>query len=350
MDEPRLVLGRERLPDRQPPGERAEERRDDVEHEREDDPAPDDEPERVEDAAPVGAAPPDDDEREDERRQSDDAACAQPDRHTPSDRLHAARAFVDADPRDARVDLFEPLGDRRPRVRSTASARAASPIAARRGSSATSAADRVGERVRVVRRHGDGGLRAQHLAVAGDVGGDGRERARERAREHHAEALLAERRRDERLRAEQRLRQLVLAEEADDVDARRPGTRSRVSRRRTASGSAPATVSRRPGAPMDLGPGAEQDLQPLPRLLSPGEDDPVLAAAGRRRRRDEDAVRDHLVVAREPALCDCLRALGDRDAVVDAVDQEAPERPRPTSSSRGRRTRGTSRRAGTGRG
>ena len=59
----------------------------------------------------------------------------------------------------------------------------------------------------------------KHLAVAGDVRRDDRQRAREGARQHHPEALLPERRRDERLRAEQRVRELVLAQEADDVDA-----------------------------------------------------------------------------------------------------------------------------------
>ena len=72
VDQARLVLLRQRLADREPPRERPEERRHDVEEEREDDPAPDHEAERVEDASPVRSAPPDDDEREHERDESDE--------------------------------------------------------------------------------------------------------------------------------------------------------------------------------------------------------------------------------------------------------------------------------------
>ena len=71
VDELRLVLRRKRLPDRQPPRQRAEERRDDVQREREDDPAPDDEAERVEDAAPLRAAPPEQRRRDHERDDGD---------------------------------------------------------------------------------------------------------------------------------------------------------------------------------------------------------------------------------------------------------------------------------------
>ena len=102
------------------------------------------------------------------------------------------------------------------------------------------------------------------------------------------------------------------------------GTRSRVRRRRTASGSAPATVSRRPVRAVDVRPGAKQHLQALPRLLAAGEDDPVLAVARRRGLRDEDAVGDDLVLPRQPPVLRRLRALGDGDAVVDPVDEEAP--------------------------
>ena len=58
------------------------------------------------------------------------------------------------------------------------------------------------------------------------------------------------------------------------------GTRSRVSRRRTASGSAPQIFKRRTGSRPDLRPGAEQHLETLARLLPAGEDDRVLPPAG----------------------------------------------------------------------
>ena len=324
MVEPRLVLGRERLPHGQAPGERAEERRDDVEQEREDDPAPDDDLERVEDASPVRAAPPDDDEREHERRESDEALRPARPPHA-QHRLHAARAFATRNPRDARVHLFEPLRDRRPRV--LLDGERAGRVTHRRAPwlVGDERADGIGERVRIVRRHGDGGLLCQHLAVAGNVRRDSREPARERPREHHAEALLADRRRDERLRAEQRPRQLVLAEEADDVD---PVVRDAKAREQEAHGERVGAGNRQAQArsPMDVGPGAKQDLEPLARLLSPGEHDAVLASARRRRRGNEHAVRNHLVVTRQPAILRCLCAFETGDAVVDPVDQKPPER------------------------
>ena len=55
VDELRLVLGWKRLPDGQPPRERPEEGRDDVQEEREDDPAPDHDAEGVQDLAPFRA-------------------------------------------------------------------------------------------------------------------------------------------------------------------------------------------------------------------------------------------------------------------------------------------------------
>ena len=78
-------------------------------------------------------------------------------------------------------------------------------------------------------------------------------------------------------------------------------TRSRLRRRRTASGSAPATVRRSPVRSSDLRPRSQQHLEALPRLLAAGEDDAVLALARRRRVRHEHAVRNHLVLARQPA-------------------------------------------------
>ncbi len=320
------MLGRERLPHGQAPGECAEERRDDVEQEREDDPAPDDDLERVEDASPVRPAPPDDDEREDERRESDEALGPARPPHAQHG-LHAARASATAIPVTLAYTSSSRFAIAGHAYCSTASD--ARRVAQRRAPRLVGdeRAYGVGERARVVRRHGDGGLVGQHLAIAGNVRGDGREPARERPREHHAEALLTDRRRDERLRAEQGPRQLVLAEEADDVD---PVVRDAKAREQKAHGKRVGAGDRQPQArsPMDVGPGAEKNLQPLARLLPPGEHDAVLASTRRGRRGNEHAVRNHLVVTRQPAILGCLRAFRDRDAVVDPVDQKAPERRR----------------------
>src|SRR5438552_1139890 len=74
----------------------------------------------------------------------------------------------------------------------------------------------------------------------------------------------------------------------------------------------------------ELRPRAQQDLEPLPRLLPAGEDDPVLAAARLRLRWDQDAVRDDLVLAGKPAPLRLPRRLGDGDPVVEPVGEEAP--------------------------
>ena len=67
-------------------------------------------------------------------------------------------------------------------------------------------------------------------------------------------------------------------------------------------------------------------MQALARLVAAGEDDAVLAVGRIGARRDEHAVRDDLVLAREPALGGLARALGDGDAVVEPVGEEAPDR------------------------
>ena len=114
-------------------------------------------------------------------------------------------------------------------------------------------------------------------------------RTGESARENHAEALLPDRRRDERLGPEQRRGELLLAQEADDVDAlvgdSEPGEQQADGERiRAGHGQAES------GAGVDLGPRPEQHLQALSRFLPAGEDDAVLTAsrpgprAGRGRR------------------------------------------------------------------
>src|SRR5919202_1828289 len=158
--------------------------------------------------------------------------------------------------------------------RSRASSRAAAPSASRLG------------------RH--------DVPVPGDVGRDDRRRARERAREHHPEALAAERGRDERLPREQLRREGVLVEEAEHVDS---VLGHALAREQEPYGERVGADDAQPRArPLpDPGPRAQEDLEPLPRLLPPGEDDPVLAPAGVSLGWDEDAVRDDLVVAGKPA-------------------------------------------------
>ena len=78
------------------------------------------------------------------------------------------------------------------------------------------------------------------------------------------------------------------------------------------------------GAPMDLGPGPQEHLQPLAGLLAAGEGDRVLAPGRIDGVGDEHAVRDDLVVAGEPARRRVPRPLGDGDPLVDPAREEAP--------------------------
>src|SRR5438034_768479 len=68
--------------------------------------------------------------------------------------------------------------------------------------------ERLDKRPLVTCREGDGGLLRHDLTVPIDVGRDHRGRARVRARQHHAEALPAERGRNERFGAQQLRREL----------------------------------------------------------------------------------------------------------------------------------------------
>jgi hypothetical protein len=79
--------------------------------------------------------------------------------------------------------------------------------------------DRVGERLRVTRRHERPRLRRHDLAIAGDVGSHHRRRTRESPRDHHAEALVPERRRDQELRGGELLRQPLVIDVAEHVDS-----------------------------------------------------------------------------------------------------------------------------------
>ena len=99
-----------------------------------------------------------------------------------------------------------------------------------------------------------------------------------------------------------------------------------------------------PRAPPDLRPRAQQHLEPLPRLLAAGEDDPVLALAGGRLVRHEHAVRDDLVLAGQPARLRRRARAPRRRSGSRCGRSGTPRSAFRTSSSRGRRTRGTSRR------
>ena len=197
----------------------------------------------------------------------------------------------------------------------------------RRGSSSSRADDRLGERARIVRRNGNGGLRRHHVTVPGDVGRDHGRRAGEGARQHHAEALATERRGDERLGRGELGRQIVLAQEAEHVDAvvgnPQPGQQQPYGERVGAGDAEPRTR-----ALVDLRPGAEQHVKALPRLVAAGEDHAVLAATRLDAVGDQHAVRNHLVLARQPALRRRPGALGHGDPVVEALGEEAPDRRR----------------------
>ena len=89
----------------------------------------------------------------------------------------------------------------------------------------------------------------------------------------------------------------VLRQEAEHVDALVGHAKAReqqAHRQRVG----PDDAQPRTRAPADLRPRAEEHLQALARLLPADEDDLLLTAAGLGLLRDEDAVRDQLVVAR----------------------------------------------------
>ena len=99
------------------------------------------------------------------------------------------------------------------------------------------------------------------------------------ARQHHPEGLAAERRRDLHLRAQQLVRQVVVRQHAEDVDAFVGDALARqheAHRERIGADEAQA----RAGAPADLRPGAQQHVHALARLVPPDEDDVVLAPCG----------------------------------------------------------------------
>ena len=117
--------------------------------------------------------------------------------------------------------------------------------------------------------------------------------------------------------------------------------RNRASSSRTASGSAPSTRRRTPLAAQP-GPRPQQHRQALARVVAAGEDDAVGAAAGIDPVGNLDAVRDHLVVTGREGGRGEPRLLGDGDAQVDPVEEEAPQTAPRTDARTSRRPRGTS--------
>ena len=136
---------------------------------------------------------------------------------------------------------------------------------------------------------------------------------RERARQHHPEALAAERRRQRAPWSSGGGRvSASCARNPSDRRSRRREAPSRVSRSRTASGSAPdhdAAAHRcADGSPATLGAGHGS---PLRGSWRPDEDDGVLPARRLGLLGDEDAVRDDLALDRR-ATCPPSRARAPR--------------------------------------
>ena len=166
--------------------------------------------------------------------------------------------------------------------------------APRRRASSTTASR---ERGRVVRRHERRRLRRRDGRVAGDVGGDGRRRARERLGEHEPEALAAERRRDGELRALRARASAPRSVTIPSTSMPASSKRMRACRSRYCSGSVPISRSRAPVAAWIARPRAQQHRQALARVVAPDEDDGVVAVGRVGVVGDDDAVRDHPVVA-----------------------------------------------------
>ena len=338
------MLVRQRLPDRQPPRERAEQRRDDVQQEGEDDPAPDDDA-----GTPRGRCPSRGRATRSTTKARTSATNPSSDLRPPGaphaqDGPHAARASPTRMPVTLEYIPFEPLRDRRPRVPLDGEVARRLAHRTRRGSSVDERDDRVDERLRIVGRDGDRRLRRQHLAIARDVGRDDRQRAGEGAGQHHAEALLPI---DGATSAFARSSVSVSSSWLRKPTTSIPSseTRSRVSSSRTASGSAPATVSRSPGARADLGPRAEQHLQPLSRLLTAREDDRCSRPPGSALLGTSTPFGITSYSPGSQRFCDAF-ARSETAMRWSIRSMRNPHTCTPSSSSRARPTRGRSRRAG----
>ena len=224
--------------------------------------------------------------------------------------------------------------------RSIARARAAAPIATRRGSSARSDVDRGGEHPGIVRHDRDRGLRRRHLAIPGNVRRDHGQGAGERTGQHHAEALAPERRRHERLRPRRADPSAPPGRGSRGCRCPSSGTRSRVSRSLTARGSAPQIWSRAPLRRWISGQARSRTCSPFRVSCRPANVTVCSRPRGIDGVGDEDAVRDDLVVAGKPPCRRVAGPLGDGDPLVDPAREEPPGRHRRASSSRARPRRG----------
>ena len=90
----------------------------------------------------------------------------------------------------------------------------------------------------------------------------------------------------------------------------------------------PEHAQARTGLTPDLGPGAQQHLQALARLVTADENDRVLTSTGVGELGHRDAVRDHLVFAGEVLVRRGGRVRRHRDPVVEPLGEEAPDRRR----------------------
>ena len=339
----RRMRRRQRLVDRQPPGERPREHREQVEQDRRRRPSARRRSRRRGRRRPLRPAPPD--------ARIEPASSAR----TTTPRAHglrtsAPRRFMPRRPRspahDTLVDPLQPRGDVGPGVARRRELHGpAAPIATRRGSSARSATTAVGERTRVVGRHGDGRLGRHHLPVAGDVA---TRRRAARTRTRGSAPCRSSRRRATARSAPSSARAGRSA---------RPGTGSRECRcrRRDAQPREQEPDRERVGA-ADLEPRAacarwisgqarSSTCSPFRVSCRPAKVTRVLAAAGRDAVGDEHAVRDDLVVARRATARPSRAPARRRRSAGRSGPRGSPRRASPASCSRGRRRRDGSRRS-----
>ena len=193
---------------------------------------------------------------------------------------------------------------------------------------------RLADRGGVARLHEQAvGAVANHVAIAGDVGGDDRSTGRERLGQHHAEALAAERRRDQHVGLVHQPPLLVVGHAADDVD---PVGVEQVRLDLVAGRSRDGQARGDAGGAQRLE-GAQRDGQALA-LLGPAEEQQAhVVGLGLRPLdggRGVDAVRDDPVAAAVEALAGPARGLGDGDLDVRLVVEAAGAEHGPARCSR----------------
>ena len=177
-------------------------------------------------------------------------------------------------------------------------------------------AELLGEALRVGRRDEDPvDPVGDDVVVAGDVRGDDRRPGRERLGQDHAEALAGERRGAEDVGVVKRSPQLLARDAAEGVDQLAGLGVGEVAvevarRRRRSASAAPGRARPAPGRRESrTGSPLRSSGRPTKRIRSSSDGGfgPVGAA------REVDAVRDHLVLAAEPAPAGPGGRLGDRD-------------------------------------